>query len=630
MKRLTAPVEGDDQREAAVLPQPDNSSLPPHKNAACKKHCFRRKGPLAQIAFYRLFVICLLFGAWSIKDAVAQLPAPGVISTIAGNGTFKTSGDGGPALQAGMAPTFIVSDGTGNIYLSDENNLANNEVRRVDASTNVITDIYGNGQFQGVGSIVPRDLALGSSGSLFVLASDSNLSDCYIVQIATATGALSTFQDESCPEQNIQGVAQAAASYNSIASDSSGNIYWTKIIPLSAIQSSGTVQYTAMLYKSVGGVITLLAGNPNSIEESGDGGPASSAGLGKVTVIRLDAHGNIFLVSPGSSSQLFAGPTVREINASTGVINTIAGGGGDFTTTYQGVATGFATVSIDSIAVNASNQLFIGDTERATPQPTSPNFATTQLIRLVDLNTGNVSTIAGGPNNTATGNGVPASSALLEAAPSMTTDAAGNVYLVDGEVIRVIGTPSEPSPPPPPAQIPQISTISPVAASQGATVTVSGVGFGATQGSSTVNFQGTPAPEITNVQWGNNQITFTVPSVGLTQPLPGTISVQNTLGTSNAVGFTIYPGAPYTSAIEPDPGAIGTQVSIYGHNFGATQGSSTVTFDGIAATPTSWTENAILVPVPAGAATGNVVITVGGIPSVGFLYLIATSCIQPS
>ena len=72
---------------------------------------------------------------------------------------------------------------------------------------------------------------------------------------------------------------------------------------------------------------------------------------------------------------------------------------------------------------------------------------------------------------------------------------------------------------------------------------------------------------------------------------------------------------PNISGLSPTSGGVGTAIAITGTFFGATQGSSTVTFNGVAATPTSWSATSITVPVPSGAATGNVVVTVSGIPS---------------
>jgi len=69
-------------------------------------------------------------------------------------------------------------------------------------------------------------------------------------------------------------------------------------------------------------------------------------------------------------------------------------------------------------------------------------------------------------------------------------------------------------------------------------------------------------------------------------------------------------------------------VTITGTNFGAVQGTSTVTFNGTAAAPTSWSTTSIVAPVPSAATTGNVVVTTGGVASNGvtFIVTIASSC----
>jgi len=68
-------------------------------------------------------------------------------------------------------------------------------------------------------------------------------------------------------------------------------------------------------------------------------------------------------------------------------------------------------------------------------------------------------------------------------------------------------------------------------------------------------------------------------------------------------------------SLSPTSGLAGAFVTITGTSFGATQGSSTVSFNGKAATPTSWSATSIVVGVPAGATTGNVVVTVNSLSS---------------
>jgi hypothetical protein len=83
--------------------------------------------------------------------------------------------------------------------------------------------------------------------------------------------------------------------------------------------------------------------------------------------------------------------------------------------------------------------------------------------------------------------------------------------------------------------------------------------------------------------------------------------------------------APFINSLTPANGIAGTQVSINGVNFGGTQGTSTVTFNGINATPSSWSDTSIIVPVPAFATTGPVAITVNGVVSNGLVFSVGAT-----
>jgi flagellar hook assembly protein FlgD len=74
---------------------------------------------------------------------------------------------------------------------------------------------------------------------------------------------------------------------------------------------------------------------------------------------------------------------------------------------------------------------------------------------------------------------------------------------------------------------------------------------------------------------------------------------------------------------------VGASVTIAGANFGATQGTSTVAFNGVGAVPTSWSATSIVAPVPAGATTGNVVVTVGGVASNGMSFTVTADTTAP-
>jgi IPT/TIG domain len=83
--------------------------------------------------------------------------------------------------------------------------------------------------------------------------------------------------------------------------------------------------------------------------------------------------------------------------------------------------------------------------------------------------------------------------------------------------------------------------------------------------------------------------------------------------------------SPAITSLSPSSGTVGTSVTITGTDFGATQGGSTVSFNGVSATPNSWSSTSIVVPVPTAATTGNVVVTVGGVASNGVSFTVTSA-----
>ena len=68
---------------------------------------------------------------------------PGIITTVAGNGTAGYTGDGGAATSAEINAVFRQAvDSAGNIYIAE---YANNRIRKVAAATGIITTVAGNG-----------------------------------------------------------------------------------------------------------------------------------------------------------------------------------------------------------------------------------------------------------------------------------------------------------------------------------------------------------------------------------------------------------------------------------------------------------------------------------------------------
>jgi hypothetical protein len=169
--------------------------------------------------------------------------------------------------------------------------------------------------------------------------------------------------------------------------------------------------------------------------------------------------------------------------------------------------------------------------------------------------------------------------------------------------------------------VPTLSNIAPPAGAQAASVLVTLTGTNFVTGATiTTNTADIAVSTVTVVNATHATATFTIaPNAAL-----GAANVTVHAGgwTTAAVIFTITLPVPTLSAVTPATGGAGTSLTITGMNFGTTQGTSVVTFNGTLATATSWSATCIAVPVPLGATTGNVVVTVGGVPSIGLLFTV--------
>src|SRR5215469_10812632 len=162
--------------------------------------------------------------------------------------------------------------------------------------------------------------------------------------------------------------------------------------------------------------------------------------------------------------------------------------------------------------------------------------------------------------------------------------------------------------------VPHISSLTPSSGAVGASITIAGTTFGSTQGSSTVKFNGTTA-SVTS--WSSTSIVAAVPSGATTGNVVVTVSSQ----ASNGVSFTVLP-TPSISSVSPSSGAVGAAVTISGSNFGSSQGSGSVSFNGTAATVGTWSSGSITTTAPAGATTGNVVVNAGGVNTNGIAFTV--------
>lgn len=169
----------------------------------------------------------------------------------------------------------------------------------------------------------------------------------------------------------------------------------------------------------VSGIITTIAGNGSSSADAGDGGLAVNASFVSINTMAVDAIGNIYV---GSSS------VIRKINTS-GIISTITGvasAGGVPGNGYSGdggLATAATVNSVEKILIDASGNLLFAEYGN-------------HCIRQID-NSGIISTIAGNGTAGFFGDGSIPSMAKLQNPTSLAFDPSGNLYIGDTWNFRI-------------------------------------------------------------------------------------------------------------------------------------------------------------------------------------------------
>ena len=221
--------------------------------------------------------------------------ATGVITTVAGNGSGVYSGDGGPATSAGfVAPGEVIVDSAGNLYITDYNGC---RIRKVTAGTGVITTVAGNGTvgYSGDGGPAtsaafhyPGGVGIDSAGNLYIADQYNDR----IRKVSATTGIITTVAGNGTQGYSGDGgPATSAELYypGTIAIDSANNVYFSDQFNNRIRKIDAKTQ-----------VISTLAGTGPSAY-SGDGGAATRAKLGGALGISLDSAGDIIIADFGNN-----------------------------------------------------------------------------------------------------------------------------------------------------------------------------------------------------------------------------------------------------------------------------------------------------------------------------------------
>lgn len=288
---------------------------------------------------FKIFIVLILL----TNRVGAQL-----ITTVAGNGTAGYSGDNAPADLAKLDHPFSIAiDQQGNYYIADR---GNNRIRKV--SSGIISSIAG----------------IGSPG----------------------------FSGDNGPA-----TAASLSDPTGVAIDNSGNVY---------IADRGNNRIRKI---DNSGTITTIAGNGNA-GFSGDNGQAAQAELNQPRGVAVDGNGNIYIADQTNQR-------VRKI--ASGTITTIAGMGTQGFGGDNGPAVMALLNNPAGICVDQVGNIYIGDVDN-------------ERVRKID-NSGNISTIAGNGSIGFSGDNGPATQASLNEPLNLAVDNNGNIFIADGYNERV-------------------------------------------------------------------------------------------------------------------------------------------------------------------------------------------------
>jgi sugar lactone lactonase YvrE len=383
----------------------------------------------------KFLIVLFLFGSIlllqdCIHDTISKTSqgGSGYIFTIAGlHGQAGYTGDGGEAAAAKLGfVTGIALDAFGNIYLTDA---AAAVIRKISITTGNISTVAG--VYVGINAVDPspdfgegkvasavhigyaNGIAVGPSGTIYFCDGANNA----VRKINPNTNIVTSLVGYPSHAQGYSGdggPSTDARVFNpyDVAVDKNENIY------IADSENNAVRKITAAT-----GIITTIAGlGPGHAGYSGDGGPATAAMLNNPSGVAVDAGGNVYIADASNNA-------IRKIDAVSGNITTIAGSGpanaglaGDY-----GPATSAKLNHPNRVALDAIGNVIICD-------------AVNSAIREVIVSTGAIYTLAGNGTTGFSGDGGPASMAMLFSPQGIAVDTAGNIFIsdTDNNVIRII------------------------------------------------------------------------------------------------------------------------------------------------------------------------------------------------
>jgi DNA-binding beta-propeller fold protein YncE len=334
-----------------------------------------------------------------------------IITTAVGAGERGFAGDGGPAERALLNGPFDVGfDADGNLYFSDT---FNHRIRRVDVRTGIITTCAGSGEaaYAGDGGPAirarlnePYGIAIDKAANVYIADRHNHC----VRRVDGVSGVITTFAGNGAAGFGGDGGPASRAGMvepNGLALDPAQRRLFI----------ADVADHRVRVVDLSAGTISTFAGTGEA-QHSGDGGPATAAGIHGARAVKVAADGNVYILER-------QGSTLRAVDPRTGIIATVAGTGARGYSGDGGTARDAVFDAPKEFALEPGGDILIVDTEN-------------HAIRCIYAANGSVETIAGGRKGSE-GDGGPATAAGLGRPHGAIVGPDGSIFIGDTENHRV-------------------------------------------------------------------------------------------------------------------------------------------------------------------------------------------------